>query len=181
MTTTPNTPGSGPRKKSAKRDESLGVERAAREMAAARDSGETVAFGLEVARELKDDKCDHILVLDLRGLSQVTDVFVIASGTSDRQMRSAGEHVIEMAKARGMTPFRENVRESGAKWVIIDFVDMVVHLFEPDTRVFYDLEMLWGDAKRLDWRRPDDKDEPTPDDQRNRAGLREDDVLPDRP
>lgn len=170
-----------PKKSRTSRDASLGVERAAREQAAARDSNETVLFGLEVARELRDDKCENILALDLRGLSQVTDVFVIASGTSDRQMRSAGEHVIEMAKARGMTPFRENVRESGAKWIIIDFVDLVVHLFEPDTRVFYDLEMLWGDAKRLDWRRPEDKDEPTPDDQRNRAGLREDDILPDRP
>lgn len=163
------------------RDASLGVEREAIERAKARDSAETVAFGLEVARELKDDKCENILVLDLRGLSQVTDVFVIASGSSDRQMRSAGEHVIEMAKARGMTPFRENVRESGAKWIIIDFVDLVVHLFEPDTRVFYDLEMLWGDAKRLDWRRPGDRDEPTPNDQRNRAGLRDDEVIPDRP
>lgn len=170
-----------PKESRTSRDSSLGVERAAREQAAARDSNETVLFGLEVARELRDDKCENILALDLRGLSQVTDVFVIASGTSDRQMRSAGEHVIEMAKARGMTPFRENVRESGAKWIIIDFVDLVVHLFEPDTRVFYDLEMLWGDAKRLDWRRPEDKDEPTPDDQRNRAGLREDDILPDRP
>lgn len=168
-------------KPSGGRDRSLGVERAGRDADRPRDTSATLALAVEIARELRGDKCENILVLDLTGLSQVTDAFVVASGTSDRQMQSAGQHVIELAKSRGVSHQRDNLRESAAKWVIIDFVDLVVHLFEPDTREYYDLEMLWGDAKRIDWRRPEDRDQPQPDDQRNRAGLRDDDILPDRP
>lgn len=152
------------------RDSSLGVERAGREGGGS-GSDDAMSLAIEAARMLDDDKCEDVLVLDLRGHSQVTDFFVIGSGTSERQMRSAGMHVEEMGEGMGFALHRSNLKDREAKWLVLDFVDVIVHLFEPETRLFYDLEMLWGDVERMEWRRPGDGD-------RNRAGLRGDDVLP---
>lgn len=112
------------------------------------------AFAIEAARSLHDDKCEHVIVLDLQGRSQVTDFFVIATGASDRQMRSAGEHVAEIAGQHELTLFRSNLREPSQTWILLDFVDVVVHVFAPEARTYYDLELLWGDADRVQWTRP---------------------------
>jgi ribosome-associated protein len=174
----------------ADRDESLGVSRDTPASRRPHDGGAR-ELAIEAARLLTDDKCEDVLVLDLQGHSEVTDFFVIASGTSDRQMRSAGLHVEALAKERGFTLHRSNLKEREATWLILDFFDLVVHLFEPETRLFYDLEMLWGDVDRLDWQRDRDREpgdaRPGPPGSttsrenaaRNRAGLRDDDVLPD--
>lgn len=122
-------------------------------------------FAFAAAESLRDDKCEDILVLDLRGRSQVTDFFVIASGTSEVQMRAACHSVMELGEGHGFQVHTNNLREGDADWFLIDFVDVVVHVFEPDTRIYYDLEMLWGDAPRLDWNG-------TGGESRNRANLR---------
>lgn len=166
-------------KESAGRDELLGVvrEEGARPSPSRGEAARELS--VEIARLLKDDKCEEVLILDLRGHSSVTDFFVIASGTSDRQMRSAGLHVEELARERGFDLHRSNLKEREATWLVLDFIDVVVHLFEPETRLFYDLEMLWGDVDRVEWRRPGDReDDGRSDDRRNRAGLRDDEVLP---
>jgi len=135
------------------------------------------AFAVEVAQLLCDDKCDDVLVLDLRGRSQITDFFVIGTGSSNRQMRSAGLHADELARERGVSSFSTNLSERDASWFVLDFAGVIVHLFESQTRGFYDLEMLWGDADRIDWRRPDQRDsEPAYDPGRNRAGIRSGDL-----
>lgn len=153
-------------------------------------SAATLALCIEAARLLSDDKCEDVLLLDLRGRSQVTDFFIIASGSSDRQLRSAGEHVKELAKSRGMSVFRSNLDEARANWIVIDLVDAVIHVLLPETRRYYDLEMLWGDAPRLSWERESASragaagkaGTPIPGADprtgRNRAGLTADDVLP---
>lgn len=125
---------------------------------------EARAFAVEVARLIRDDKCEDVVVLGVGGLSPVTDYLVLGSGTSERQMRSVLAHVEDLGRQRGRTAFRGSV-DSKATWVLLDFVDVVVHLFEPQTRLHYDLEMLWGDAERVAWERPDQVD-------RDRAGLR---------
>ncbi len=102
---------------------------------------------------LSDDKCDEIVVLDVQGLSQVSDYLVIASGTSDRQMRSAGDNAAELAETLGYPVYRRSI-DDRTTWVLLDCVDVVIHIFEPNTRAHYDLEMLWGDAPRLEWERP---------------------------
>jgi ribosome-associated protein len=130
------------------------------------------AFAIEAAKTLKDDKCEDILILDVRGLSQYTDYVVIASGTSNVQMRSAGEDVAELAEGRGLSPLRDNLKEREANWLLIDLVDVVVHIFEPDTRLFYDLEMLWGDAPRVAWAADEDDVPGDGTTSRNRAGLK---------
>lgn len=134
------------------------------------DPKATRQFAIDVARLIHDDRCEDVLVLDVRNLSQVSDYIVLASGTSDRQLRSVQQHVVELGSELGHPAFGKSTDE-GATWMIADFVDVVVHLFEPNTRAYYDLEMLWGDAPRVVWEREGDES-------RNRAGLRSDDVLP---
>src|SRR6185503_18566217 len=81
---------------------------------------------------LLDNKANDVVILSLKGVSDMTDFFVIASGTSDTHVRALGEHVQE-----GLTQGR---------WVLLDYVDFVVHLFHPSLRSFYQLERLWSDA-----------------------------------
>jgi ribosome-associated protein len=110
------------------------------------------AFATEAARLLADDKCDDIILLDVRELSQVTDFIVIGTGSSERQMRAVLHHVEDLGAEQGFSAYRSSADER-ATWLLADFVDVVVHVFEPNTRAHYDLEMLWGDAPRLDWAR----------------------------
>lgn len=107
-------------------------------------------LAIQLARIVHDDKCESVTVMDLRGLSPVTDFFVICSGTSNRQMRTAADHAIEHGKAINEPPFSKSGTES-ATWILIDFVDVVLHIFTPEHRDYYDLELLWGDAPRIEW------------------------------
>ncbi len=127
---------------------------AAGAVAAADAASRARAFAIEAARSLADDKCDAVLVLDLRGRSQISDYIVIGTGTSERQIRAVAQHVDETGAAAGMKVFRSNMNEHGQNWVFIDFVDVVVHVFDAPTRGYYDMEMMWGDAERVDWSRP---------------------------
>lgn len=139
--------------------------------APATDAEKTLKFVIEAARLLSDDKCEDVVVLDVGKLSQVTDYVIIGSGTSDRQMRSVLKHVEELGDQLGFKAFRVSADER-AVWLLADFVHVVVHLFEPNTRAHYDLEMLWGDADRVEWERPAQKS-------RNRAGLSKGDGVAD--
>ncbi len=98
-----------------------------------------------VAAALADRKAVEPLVLDLRGLSGATDYFVIASGTSDAHVRGMAEHLIATLGPRGVAPHHVEGLAQG-RWVLLDYVDFVVHVFHPDLRAFYQLERLWGDA-----------------------------------
>ena len=118
------------------------------------DPAVTREFAIEIARTLSDSKCSEVVLLDVRGRSQIADYIVIASGTSQRQMRSAAQDVEDLGKSRGQHPFRTTTDE-GSTWIVVDFVEIVAHLFEPDQRLYYDLELLHADGKRVDWRRPE--------------------------
>jgi len=85
------------------------------------------------------------VVLDLFGLTDATDHFVIVSGTSDTHVRAIAEHVIERLRERGVRAHHVEGLSAG-RWVLLDFVDFVVHVFHPALREFYQLERLWGDA-----------------------------------
>ena len=86
------------------------------------------------------------MVLSLKGVSDMTDFFVIASGTSDTHVRALGEHIQEGLKRDGATPHHVEGIQQG-RWVLLDYVDFVVHLFHPSLREFYQLERLWSDAQ----------------------------------
>jgi ribosome-associated protein len=95
-----------------------------------------------------DLKAQDVVVLDLRGVSDVTDFFVIASGTSDTHVRAIAQHVLEALKQEGM-PASASEGVAQGRWALLDFVDCVVHVFHPALRQFYQLERLWSDAVPL--------------------------------
>ena len=92
--------------------------------------------------------CSDIVVLNLKDISPATDYFVIATGTSDRQMRTVCDEICEAAKKRGLQRFGLAGYEQ-ARWILLDFVDVVIHIFDSEYRDYYDLELLWGDAEKL--------------------------------
>ncbi len=91
-------------------------------------------------------KASDVMLLDIRKVSDVTDFFIICSGDSDVQVRAIANAVIENAKKANLRPWHNEGMEV-ADWVIVDFVDVVVHVFQKSTRAYYNLEKLWGDAK----------------------------------
>jgi len=103
---------------------------------------------LEAARLAANTRCHNVVVLDLQGISPVCDFFVIASGTSARQMRSVPDEISELGEKRDFKPLGQTGYD-GESWILVDFVDVVLHLFSDESRSFYDLDNLWGDAKRL--------------------------------
>jgi ribosome-associated protein len=92
-----------------------------------------------------DRKAVDGVVLDLRHLSDAADYFVVVSGTSDTHVRAIAEHVIERMSGAGSRAHHVEGLRAG-RWVLLDFVDVVVHVFHPTLRAFYQLETLWADA-----------------------------------
>jgi ribosome-associated protein len=109
-----------------------------------------------IAAYAADKKAIDIVALDLRGIAGYTDFFLICSGGSDRQTKAIHDGIhLGMKKDRDLLPRRvEGLTE--AKWILMDYLDCVVHVFTPDTRDYYRLEQLWGDVPRLEL----DLDEP---------------------
>ncbi|MGH9323981.1 MAG: ribosome silencing factor [Vicinamibacteria bacterium] len=102
-------------------------------------------IAVEAAR---DKKALDILVLDLQGLASFTDYFLICSGTSHRQLETIADEVEEKVRGSKRKPSHVEGYPRG-EWILMDYVDFVVHIFTPTSRAYYDLERLWGDAKRL--------------------------------
>ena len=93
-----------------------------------------------------DLKANDVMLLDLKGVTDMTDFFVVASGTSDTHVRALGDHVLEELKKDGSAATSVEGLQTG-RWVLLDYVDFVVHLFHPTLRGFYQLERLWSDAE----------------------------------
>jgi ribosome-associated protein len=106
----------------------------------AAESGATHAL---VLASLDDDKAEEVVSIDLRGKSPMTDHMVIASGRSSRQVQAMAEHLEQKFKERTGRAPRVEGRETG-DWVLIDCGDVVVHLFRPEVRAFYQLEKMWA-------------------------------------
>lgn len=109
-------------------------------------------LAIELARRAEASNCENIVVLDLRGKSPITDYFVIATGTSDRQMRSVADDLGEYGRSVGQPAWQVAGLEK-ADWVVLDFVDVMVHLFDEPHRKYYDLELIWGESPRVRWRK----------------------------
>lgn len=108
--------------------------------------GESIAR--RAATLASDLKATDIVVLDLRGVTDMTDFFVIASGTSDTHVRAVAEHIQAGLKSGGVsTTLTEGLTQG--RWALLDYTDCVIHVFHPTLRQFYQLERLWGDAKPL--------------------------------
>jgi ribosome-associated protein len=90
-------------------------------------------------------KAIDVVLLDLKGVTDMTDFFLIASGTSDTHVRSIGERLMEDLEKEGVSVHHAEGLTQG-RWVLLDYVDFVVHVFHPTLRQFYQLERLWSDA-----------------------------------
>ena len=92
-----------------------------------------------------DRKAEEVLVLDLRKISSATDFFLLATGNSDIQVKAIADRIIDELKKEGVRPSHVEGLQGG-RWVLIDYIDWIVHVFHPSAREFYQLEHLWGDA-----------------------------------
>jgi len=119
-------------------------------------AAEARRVAIEIARLLSDDRCTDVTLLDVRGLTSVQDFVILASGTSDRQMRSAASDVKNLLPKLGSSVYRTSIDEQST-WIVVDCVDTVIHIFEPNTRSYYDLESMWGDAPKVEWLREGQK------------------------
>ena len=95
-----------------------------------------------------DKKAADVAVLQMEGLTSFTDFFVICSGESTTQVKTISENIIERLKEKGLRPIGVEGLSSRL-WVLIDYGDVIVHVFEAQTRAFYELEKLWLDAPRI--------------------------------
>jgi len=115
------------------------------------NSPSNLEFALKAAELAANTRCTNVVVLDLRGRSPVTEFFVIATGSSARQMRTVADELEDLGKRINFKAWQKSGYDT-AQWILIDFVHVVCHMFDEASRGFYDLEMLWGDAPRIDWR-----------------------------
>ena len=122
-------------------------------MADTQSQDPALKFAIDLARLADQTRCHNVVLLDVREKSPVTKYFLIATGTSDRQRRTVSDELIALGKNSGFPAWRSNGYET-AKWIVVDFVDVVAHIFEEVSRSFYDLEMLWGDCPRVHWQLP---------------------------
>lgn len=110
-------------------------------------------FATELASLSANTRCTNVMVLDVSGLSPVTDFFVLATGTSNRQMHTVVTDAIEFAKASGHAALATSGLDSiTVQWILADLGDVIFHVFSDSARAFYDLENLYADAKRVDWK-----------------------------
>jgi ribosome-associated protein len=105
-------------------------------------------FAIEAAKIAIERHCTDVVVLDLTGKSPATDYFLIATGTSDRQIKTVADEIMQFGREHKFNLFGRAGYEQG-KWILLDFVDVVVHIFDEEFRQYYDLELLWGDAEKL--------------------------------
>lgn len=115
-----------------------------------RRTAEARAFAIALARHAASTRCTNVVLLDLAGISPVTDFFVIATGTSARQMRTVADEVSDIAEQNKYSPLSSSGYE-GENWILVDCIDVVVHIFSAAARTYYDLDNLWGDAKKISW------------------------------
>jgi ribosome-associated protein len=108
---------------------------------------ETQVKATECGRSALDKKAGDVVMLDLSGLTEIADIFVLASGTSERHVKTVADAVEHGLKEKGVPPLSIEGYDEG-RWVIIDYGDVVVHVFLEPLRELYDLESLWIEAKR---------------------------------
>jgi len=114
------------------------------------DKVNSCELAVRFAQLARDRNVEDILILDLRELSPVTDFFVIGTGTSGRQICALADELKRLGKKLNNKVWQTAGMNAG-DWVVMDFFDVVVHLFNADLRKHYDLELIWGEAPRVEW------------------------------
>ncbi len=106
-------------------------------------------LALDIAGYIDDKKGRDIQILDVRHLSSIADYFVIASGTSNTHVNAIAEGVIDELREKGIQIGHKEGRRGG-NWILLDYLDVIVHVFTPAERDFYDIERIWSDAEKLE-------------------------------
>ncbi|MGH7496526.1 MAG: ribosome silencing factor [bacterium] len=106
----------------------------------------TKQTALHAAHLALEKKAENIKILFLRPLTSIADYFVLCTGATDTHVRAIADHIAEQLELEEVRLWHIEGRER-AHWILLDFVDFVVHVFQPETRQFYGLERLWGDAE----------------------------------
>jgi ribosome-associated protein len=107
-------------------------------------------IAVKCAKIADEKKAQNIVILDVDKISSITDYFVICSAINERQLHAIADEIDKQMKKISVTKYgMEGYRE--AKWVLIDYGDFIVHIFEKEIRSYYDLELLWGDAPKVEW------------------------------
>ena len=106
-------------------------------------------IAVTAARAAAAKQAADVTILDVHGLIVITDYFVIASGETDRQVKTIVEEVERAVRDLGEKPVRRE-GDADSRWVLLDYIDVVVHVFHEKTREYYLLERLWGDAKKIE-------------------------------
>jgi ribosome-associated protein len=109
------------------------------------------ALTIEAARAADDKKAEDVCILDMRGALGITDYFVLASGRNERQVRRIKDSIEEKLTKLGVKPARREGERYG-RWILLDYLDFVVHVFLEEDRSFYNLERLWQDVPLIEWR-----------------------------
>lgn len=113
-----------------------------------------------IAKTALEKSAERVKVLDVRALVGYTDYVVICEAASDRQAKAIADHIETTLKAGGERPFIVEGYDAGS-WILLDYSDVIAHIFQPDVREFYDLDGLWSDAKEITgWDKPEPAPEP---------------------
>lgn len=108
------------------------------------------AIAEQVAQFLDSKRAEQIAILDVQKLIQISSYFVVATGTSQRGLQTLGDGAGDILKKSGLPRLSTAGLREG-RWICLDYGEVVVHLFDRDTRLFYELDELWGDAPRVPW------------------------------
>lgn len=113
---------------------------------------EAAIKSLEIAKEcfrvVNDKKAQDPVVLKLKGLTNITDYFVVCHGTSQRHIKTIADSIVQALTEKGVYALHYEA-DAGFNWIVVDYVDAIVHIFSEEKRHYYRLEQLWGDAKRV--------------------------------
>ncbi len=96
-----------------------------------------------------EKKAQNVVLLDVSGLTSIADAFIICCGNSSRQVSALGDHIIKTLKKQGIKPLSVEGQGEG-RWILIDYGNVIIHVFYESVREFYDIEGLWSDARRID-------------------------------
>ena len=120
-------------------------------------------FAVEAARLCRDLRCADVKVIDVSNHSQLTDYVLLATGTSDRQLRTVMDDLYDLADERGLDHLGGRQRHGGmdTSWVAIDFLDVMCHLFGAEARAYYDLDSLHAEGRLVKWSGREDADDGT--------------------
>jgi ribosome-associated protein len=96
-----------------------------------------------------EKKAEDVVLLDVRGLTSIADAFILCCGNSSRQVSALGDHIIRILRKKGIKPLSAEGLGEG-RWILIDYGNVIIHVFYESVRAFYDIEGLWSDAVRID-------------------------------